>query len=59
MSDDTPARGPQRPRGRPAERPMPERIPDTGANILRAVLRQPPRREDEWDYLKGTREADA
>jgi len=55
MSDDTPSRGP----GRPTDKPMPERIPDTGRNILRAVLRQPPRREDEWDYLKETRKADA
>ena len=42
----------KRPRGRPVKHEMPERIPDTGANILKAVLRSPPRDEDDWDYLK-------
>ena len=48
MTDDKP----KRPRGRPVTHEMPARIPDTGANILKAVLRQPPRDEDDWDYLK-------
>ena len=38
-------------RGRPA-RPMPEQIPDTPENVARALLTTPPKREDEWDYLK-------
>ena len=43
---------PKRPRGRPVKHPMPEPIPDTPENILRAVLATPNKREDEWDYLK-------
>ena len=31
---------------------MPEPIPDTPENIMRAILSTPPKREDEWDYLK-------
>lgn len=45
---------PKRPRGRPVEKPMPEPIPDTPENIMRALLATPPKREDEWEYLKGT-----
>ncbi|MCY4393605.1 MAG: hypothetical protein OXC10_00500 [Rhodospirillaceae bacterium] len=48
MSDDTP----KRQRGRPVERPMPDPIPDTPENIMRALLETPPKRDDEWDYLK-------
>ena len=40
-----------RPRGRPAKT-MPEPIPDTPENIMRALLATPPKREDEWEYLK-------
>ncbi|MCY4589831.1 MAG: hypothetical protein OXE86_04535 [Alphaproteobacteria bacterium] len=47
MSDDTP----KRPCGRPVERPMPDPIPDSPENIMRALL-PPPKRDDEWDYLK-------
>ena len=39
-------------RGRPVEKPMPEPIPDTPENIARALLTTPPKKEDEWDYLK-------
>lgn len=46
MTDD------KRSAGRPATHEMPERIPDTGRNILKAVLRQPPRDEDDWDYIR-------
>ena len=41
----------KRPRGRPPL-PMPERIPDTPENVAKAVLNTPPKREDEWQYLK-------
>ena len=44
--------GPKRGRGRPVEKPMPELIPDTPENIMRAVLNAPPKREDEWRYLR-------
>lgn len=43
---------PKRGRGRPVEKPMPELIPDTPENIMRAVLNAPPKREDEWRYLR-------
>ena len=33
---------PKRPRGRPVEKPMPEPIPDTPENIMRALLATPP-----------------
>ena len=50
MNGEKPA--PKRPRGRPMTHEMPKRIPDSGTKILKAVLRQPPRGEDDWDYLK-------
>ena len=40
------------PRGRPVKNTMPEPIPDTPENIARALLTTPPKKEDEWDYLK-------
>ena len=47
-----PKETPKPKRGRPIKKKTPERIPDSPENILMAVLRQPPRREDDWDYLK-------
>ena len=41
-----------RKRGRPVEKPMPEPIPDTPENIMQAILTTPPKRDDEWEYLK-------
>lgn len=43
---------PKKPRGRPTEKTMPEPIPDTPENVMRAILATPPKREDEWNYLK-------
>ena len=45
---------PKRGRGRPP-RSMPEQIPDTPENVARALLTTPPKRDDEWDYMKATR----
>ena len=39
-------------RGRTVEKPLPAPIPDTPANLARALLSTPPKGEDEWDYLK-------
>ena len=39
-------------RGRPVTNTMPEPIPDTPENIARALLTTPPKKADEWDYLK-------
>ena len=41
----------RRKRGRPSKRTMPDPIPDTPDNIMRAVLNTPPKAEDEWRYL--------
>ena len=46
--EDKPKRG----RGRPVEKPMPDLIPDTPENIMRALLNAPPKREDEGRYLQ-------
>lgn len=43
MTDTTPKRG----RGRPVEKHMPEPIPDTPENIMRALLEAPPKREED------------
>ncbi len=43
---------PKRPRGRPVEKEWPDPIPDSPENIMRAILATPPKRDDEWDYLK-------
>ena len=48
MTDETP----KPKRGRPVKYPLPEPIPDTPENILRAVLATPNKRDDEWEYLK-------
>ena len=37
--------------GRPP-RPVPERIPDTPDNIMRALVESPPKERGDWDYLK-------
>ena len=41
----------QKPRGRPPK-PMRDPIPDTPQNILQALLDTPPKKREEWDYLK-------
>ena len=41
----------KRQRGRSSKRTMPEPIPDTPENIMRAILDTPPKRDDEWRYL--------
>lgn len=42
---------PKRPQGQPPK-PMPDRIPDTPENIMRALIAMPPKKPEEWDYLK-------
>ena len=37
--------------GRPPK-PMPELIPDTPENIARALFRTPPKKPNEWRYLR-------
>ena len=38
--------------GRPPKYPMPEPIDDAPEAVARAILNTPPKREDEWEYLK-------
>ena len=38
-------------RGRATKRTMPDPIPDTPENIMRAIVNTPPKVEDEWRYL--------
>ena len=41
----------KRPIGRPVK-PLPDPIPHTPENAMRVILAAPPKREDEWHYLK-------
>ncbi len=43
---------PKRPRGRPVEKPYPERIDATPEEIAEMVLRMPAKKADEWRYRK-------
>ena len=49
MSDEQRAK---KPRGRPVEHPMPDPIPDTPENIMKAFLRTPPRKRSDWEFVK-------
>ena len=42
----------RRGRGRPVEKPMPERIPDTPENISKALFRVGKKAENQWRYLR-------
>ena len=42
----------KKPRGLPVKLTMPERIPDTPENVARAILNAPPKKRDEWEYMK-------
>lgn len=51
MNDKETKKGPL-PRGRPVEHPMPESIPDTPENIMKAFLDTPPRKRGEWRFVE-------
>ena len=38
-------------KGRPPK-PLPPPIPDTAENIMRALVKAPPKQRRDWDYLK-------
>ena len=40
-------------KARPEKKEMPERIPDTPENIMRALVETPPRKTTDWEYLKA------
>lgn len=42
----------KRERGRPVEYPLPPSIPDTPENVMRAIVMTPPKRADEWNYIR-------
>ena len=43
---------PKRRRGRPVEKPYPERIDATPEEIAEMVLRMPAKKDNEWRYRK-------
>ena len=47
----------KKPVGRP-RRPMPDQIPDTPENVARAMMSTPPKRKEEWRYLKKQAQQD-
>ena len=42
---------PKRPRGRPPVRIMPDPIPDTPENVVRALCQGPPKPDGEWKFM--------
>ena len=42
---------PTRPRGRPAVRVMPDPIPDTPENVVRALCQGSPKPTDQWEFM--------
>ena len=42
--------------GRPP-RPMPEPIPDTPENVMQAIVNTPPKKNDEWEYLRKAKDS--
>jgi len=47
----------QRKRGRPVEHPLPEPIPDTPENIMKAFLNTPPRKREDWRFAQKRHDA--
>ena len=43
---------PKRKRGRPVKYTMPEPIPDTAENIAKAILFTPPKKPNEWKFMR-------
>ena len=41
----------KRKRGRPVKYPMPDPIPDTPENIMKAILRMPPTNKRRWRFM--------
>ena len=47
---------PKKPRGRPVEHKLPDPIPDTPENIMKAFLKTPPRKREEWKFVQEREE---
>ena len=43
---------PKKPRGRPVEHKLPDPIPDTPENIMKAFLKTPPKKREEWKFVQ-------
>ena len=43
---------PENRRGRPVEHKLPEPIPDTPENIMKAFLKTPPRKRGDWKFVQ-------
>ena len=39
-------------RGRPVEHKLPDPIPDTPENIMKAFIKTPPRKREEWKFVQ-------
>ena len=54
MGKKTKSEQEKRKRGRPSRYDkLPPKIPDTPENIAKAILNTPPKKPDDWRYLKG------
>ena len=42
----------KRKRGRPVKYTMPEPIPDTAENIAKAILSTPPKKPQDWKFMR-------
>ena len=38
---------------------MPEQIPDTPENVMRALVNSPPRKPDEWKFMQEFKQQEA
>ena len=45
-------------RGRPVEHPLPEPIPDTPENIMKAFVSTPPRKREDWKFVQEREQSD-
>ena len=46
-------------RGRPVKYPLPEPIPDTPENIMKAFIKTPPRERGDWKFVQKREEKDS
>ena len=42
----------KKPRGRPVKHKLPDPIPDTPENIMKAFLKTPPRKRKDWKFVQ-------
>ena len=49
----------KRPRGRPVKHSLPEPIPDTPENIMKAFVDTPPRKREDWKFVQKREDKDS